>query len=130
MHSAIIPAQPPTAKMSRYISFAVILFVIAIGSSADQPSLKFFVQQRGIAEIQNIVNSELIDVMDKVEIPDQHYSSLGIHLDLTNIRLRDFNFSEETLQYSPPSDFIVNINNLVCTCYMNWSYVLIAIIEN
>lgn len=104
------------------IFVSLALFAFVTGIETGQPTLKFFIQPRGMDQIQSIVNSQLATILDNVEIPDQHYSSLGIHLDLTNITLKNFNFSQETLQYNPPSGFQVRISNLVCTCYMNWSY--------
>lgn len=93
---------------------AVAALLPAAQAQATPPpaSLKFFLTQQGIAKIQSLVNPLLMAQLQNLTLPDVTFSSLGIHLNLSSMRLSDFNFTGETVALNVPDAITVTMSGL------------------
>jgi len=82
---------------------AIFALLVLLGLAlCDPPGLKFYINQGGIGEIQQIVNPMIMSLSEGVVIPDVHLSAVGIHLDLTHLQLHTFKFTDEAVQLQEP----------------------------
>ncbi|KAJ3443322.1 bactericidal permeability-increasing bpi protein-related [Anaeramoeba flamelloides] len=109
----------------------LLLFLFCINCfSLPQAGMKTFFTSAGIKQIQAIVNPLLIKEVETFNIPPVTIDQDGLKLTLSNIKITDLTFQDETFQLKPSNKIGIHISDLSCKCTMDWKYTFGLIHDN
>jgi hypothetical protein len=100
-----------------------LLAVAAARAAAPPASLKFFLGESGIEEMQSVLNPLLMGALSNLSLPSQAINSgIGMKLYLTNIVLESASFATESVTLQPPDAIAVSLSGLTAAVSMSWEY--------